>query len=81
MDKINPRPIFRKVVDMLLAARCPECNRTFDPVQDAETYLPRQAQLNCSWCMERQFQLHQFRSWQQQDNTIRASRPPFVRRK
>jgi hypothetical protein len=72
-DRINPRPIFRRAMSMLEDARCPECSRAFDPVQDAETDCHRMVSLHCSWCAQRQILLHEFRAWQRQDYaTLRA---------
>jgi DNA-directed RNA polymerase subunit RPC12/RpoP len=70
-DRINPRPVFRKAISKLQDARCPECGRAFDPVQDAETYLPRKQPLNCTWCNERVSLLHEFRIWEMQDRIPR----------
>ena len=81
MDRINPRPIFRNAVTMLLDARCPECNRTFDPAQDAETDCHRMVSLHCSWCAQRQILHREFSAWQRQDVTVSRARHPFVQRK
>jgi len=75
--RIQPRPIFQQAMTMLENARCPECARAFDPVQDMEDYCPRQVPLNCSWCARRQMLIHEFRVWQQQDAmAVRAARRP-----
>lgn len=52
-------------------ARCPECGRAFDPVQDAEDYCPRMVPLNCSWCGERMLLIHEYRAWLRQDAEVR----------
>ena len=76
--RIQPRPIFRNAMRLLQDARCPECGRAFDPVQDAEDYCPRMALLHCNWCSQRQILLHEFRAWQQQDATLARSKARHI---
>jgi len=70
-DRINPRPLFRRALSLLEDARCPECGRAFDPVQDAETDCRRMVPLHCSWCSSRLMLIHEYRAWQHQDASIR----------
>jgi len=58
---------------MLEDAKCPECGRDFDPVQDTQSYLPRRQSLGCSWCAERQILRYEFQAWQQQESIPRRN--------
>lgn len=73
MDRVNPRAVLRKAMSMLEDARCPECGRNYDPVQDAETYLPRRQPLGCSWCSQRLILRYEFQAWQQQESIPRRA--------
>jgi hypothetical protein len=78
-DRIHPRPIFRRAMSMLEDARCPECGRAFDPVQDAETDCHRMVPLHCAWCAQRQILIQEFRAWQRQDSEVLRGRKNSLR--
>ena len=73
-DKINPRPIFREVVELLQAAHCPRCNRPLSHQQAVEDYRDRVVPAACPWCVRRTQLVDQFTRWQAQDNAQRPSR-------
>jgi hypothetical protein len=72
--RIDPRQILRRSLTMLGNARCPECGRAFDPVGEAETYLPRREPLHCSWCGERAELVREYAAWLRQDAAVQRRR-------
>jgi len=64
---INPRPTFRRSIEMLKQAVCPECGRKFDEGMASEEYAPRIKPLNCSWCSERWRMIREFSAWARQE--------------
>lgn len=73
MPRIDPRPLFARFAAKLAEARCPECNRTFDPVQASEDYCPRMVPLHCSWCAQRVMDLREYEAWLRQDRAARRT--------
>ena len=65
--RIDPRQILSRSMTMLENARCPECGRAYDPVAEAETYLPRRQPLHCSWCGMRAELVREYAAWRRQD--------------
>jgi hypothetical protein len=80
-DRINPRPVFRQAIALLEDARCPECQRAYDPVAASEDYCPRMVPLHCSWCSDRLRTIREFQAWQRQDAASLRSREANARQR
>lgn len=74
MDHINPRPLFRRAVEMLTMAECPHCHRS---IGSRDLVMNRPA-FHCSWCASRERVLAEYKDWLQQDSAKapqRAAKP------
>ena len=71
MDRLNPRPIFRRAVEMLTMAECPHCRRS---IGSGDLVMNRPA-FHCRWCASREELVAEYKDWLQQESST-APRSP-----
>jgi len=67
--RINPRPLFRRTIDMLAAAECPQCGK----VLGARHLDLGKPDYYCRWCKAREQAVEDYRAWQRQDAAERRA--------
>lgn len=62
-DRINPRPLFRRAIEMLAMSECPHCHRALG----TRSLIINKPDYHCAWCAAREQLVDEFKEWKRQD--------------